>query len=183
MKKEKFNIKDYNHIIKFIEEKNFIKAEEELFKIIDDKKDQFYSHQLLGIVYSKTGNIDKALSHYQTSINLNSKNTGALFNLAMLYKSLNKDDSAVEYFLKVIKYDPKLIEPYLYIASIYEKKKKLNEANNFYQKALSLNKDYLPTNQSYSKFLMRAGEIPKGLSYQYKYFGIIKFKSKDIKII
>ena len=125
MEKEKFNIKDYNHIIKFIEEKNFIKAEEELFKIIDDKKDQFYSHQLLGIVYSKTGNIDKALSHYQTSIDLNSKNTGALFNLAMLYKSLNKDDSAVEYFLKVIKYDPKLIEPYLYIASIYEKKKKI----------------------------------------------------------
>ena len=46
MEKEKFNIKDYNHIIKFIEEKNFIKAEEELLKIIDDKKDQFYPHQL-----------------------------------------------------------------------------------------------------------------------------------------
>ena len=183
MEKENFNIKDYNHIIKLIEEKNFLKAEEELFKIINDKKNQFYSHQLLGVVYSNTGNIDKALSHYQTSINLNPKNSGALFNLAMLYKTLNKDDSAVEYFLKVTKLDPKLIEPYLYIASIYEKKKKLNEANNFYQKALSLNKDYLPTNQSYSKFLMKAGEIPKGLSYQYKYFGIIKFKSKDMEIL
>lgn len=123
MEKEKFNIKDYNHIIKLIEEKNFLKAEEELFKIVNDKKNQFYSHQLLGVVYSNTGNIDKALSHYQTSINLNPKNSGALFNLAMLYKTLNKDDSAVEYFLKVTKFDPKLIEPYLYIASIYEKKK------------------------------------------------------------
>lgn len=183
MEKEKFNIKDYNHIIKFIEEKNFLKAEEELLKIINDKKNQFYSHQLLGVVYSNNGNIDKALSHYQTSINLNPKNSGALFNLAMLYKTLNKDDSAVEYFLKVTKFDPKLIEPYLHIASIYEKKKKLNEANSFYQKALSLNKDFLPTNQSYSKFLMKAGEIPKGLSYQYKYFGIIKFKSKDMEIL
>ena len=183
MEQEKFNIKDYDFIIKLLKEENFIKAEGELVKIISDKKDQFYTHQLLGIVYSKIGDVDKALSHYQISIKLNPKNSGALFNLAILYKNLNKNDKAIEYFLKVIEFDPNFIEAYLNIAKIHDKQKKIIEANNFYQKALSINKNYIPTNKSYSKFLIKVGEIPKGLSYQYKHFGIIKFKSKNMEII
>ena len=183
MEEQKFNLKEYNYIIKFIEENKLNTAKEELIRIVNDKKNEFYPYQLLGIVYSKIGELEKALSHYQISIKINPKNSGALFNLAMMYKNLNKIDNAIENFLKVIEFDPNFIEAYLNVAKIYDKQKKIIEANNFYQKALSLNRNYLPTNKSYSKFLMRVGEIPKGLSYQYKHFGIVKFKSKKIEII
>lgn len=177
------NLKEFKDIIKSIEEKKYNEAETALLKITDKRKNEFYPYQLLGILYTKIGSYDKALKHYEISLQINSKNPGLYFDLGMMYRMLNRDNKSIEYFLKATELNPNIIDAYLNIAKIYEKQKKFLDANKFFQKALSLNKDYIPSNKSYSNFLIKAGEISKGLSYQYKYLGVIRFKKENLEII
>ena len=143
------NIKNYSYIIKLIEENNLSEAEKNLLKIIDEKQNEFYPHQLLGFVYSKTGDLEKSLFYYNQSLEINQNNPGLCLS----------------------------------IAKIFENQKKLLEANKFYQQGLSINKNYAPLIKSYSNFLIKFGELSKGLSFQYKHFGIIRFNKQDFEII
>lgn len=183
MSEENINSKEFKDIIRYIEDRKYIEAETSLKKILNERKNEFYPHQLLGILYSKIEDYEKALQHYEESIKINPKNPGIYFDLGNMYRSLNNNDKSIEFFLKAIELNPNIVDAYLNIAKIYEKQKKLVDANKFFLKALSLNKNYIPSNKSYSNFLLKAGEISKGLSYQYKYLGIIRFNKEDLEII
>lgn len=149
MSEIELNIKKYSHIVKLIEDNNLSEAEKNLLKTIDEKQNEFYPHQLLGFVYTKTGNIEKSLYHYYKSLEINQNNPGLCLS----------------------------------IAKIFENQKKILEANKFYQQGLSINKNYAPLIKSYSNFLIKFGELSKGLSFQYKHFGIIRFNKQDFEII
>ena len=184
MSNENIISEELQKIIKLIEKKNYTEAEAALIKIVDEKNNEFYPHQLLGILYSKTGEFDKAKKHFENSLKINPKNPGLYFDLGTMYKLLNDDEKSLECFFKVIELNPNIIDAYLSIAKIYEKQKKMVDANKFFQKALALNKDYLPSNKAYSYFLIKGhGEITKGLSYQYKHLGIIQFNKENLKIV
>ena len=183
MSNENIISEELQKIIKLIEKKNYTEAEAALIKIVDEKNNEFYPHQLLGILYSKTGEFDKAKKHFENSLKINPKNPGLYFDLGTMYKLLNDDEKSLECFFKVIELNPNIIDAYLSIAKIYEKQKKMVDANKFFQKALALNKDYLPSNKAYSYFLIRHGEITKGLSHQYKHLGIIQFNKENLKIV
>ena len=183
MSEENTISEEFKNIINLIEKKNYKEAETTLIEIVNEKSDDFYPHHLLGILYSKTGDFNKAKSHYENSLKLNPKNPGIYFDLAMMYKMLNDYDKSIDNFLKAVELNPNIIDAYLNIAKIYEKQKKMMEANKFFLKALSLNKDFLPSNKSYSNFLIRGGEISRGLSYQYKHLGTIRFNKKNLEII
>ena len=149
MSEIELNIKKYSHIVKLIEDNNLSEAEKNLLKTIDEKQNEFYPHQLLGFVYSKTGDLEKSLFYYNQSLEINQNNPGLC----------------------------------LTIAKIFENQKKILEANKFYQQGLSINKNYAPLIKSYSNFLIKFGELSKGLSFQYKHFGIIRFNKQDFEII
>ena len=136
MSEIELNIKKYSHIVKLIEDNNLSEAEKNLLKTIDEKQNEFYPHQLLGFVYTKTGNVEKSLYHYYKSLEINQNNPGLCLSI-----------------------------------------------DKFYQKGLSINKNYAPLIKSYSNFLIKFGELSKGLSFQYKHFGIIRFNKQDFEII
>ena len=60
--------------------------------------------------------------------------------------------------------------------------KNLIEADKYYQKALSVNRDCTQLNRAYSKFLINAGEVSKGMSSMYKNFGNIRFGKLNLEI-
>jgi len=90
---------------------------------------------------------------------------------------------SIYHFLKVIEFQPNYKEAYLNIINIYENDNQIFEANKYYLKGLSIFKDDLELNRNYSKFLIKVGEVTKGLSYQYKYLGIVRFEKSGVKII
>lgn len=183
MSEEKINSKEFKDIIKSIEDRKYTEAETALLEIISKRENEFYPYQLLGILYSKMGDFNQALKNYEKSLEINSKNPGLYFDLGNVYRALNDNQKSIEFFLKTIELNPNVIDAYLNIAKIYEKQKKMLDANKFFLKALSLNKDHIPSNKSYSNFLIKAGEITKGLSYQYKYLGVIRFNKDNLEII
>ncbi len=142
-------MKEFDNIQTLIEEEKFLDAEKKLIELIKQNEKNFYSHQLLGIIYKKKNDLQKSIYH----------------------------------FLKVIELQPNYKEAYLNIANIYENTNQIFEANNYYLKGLSIYKDDLELNRNYSKFLIKVGEITKGLSYQYKYLGIVRFEKSGVKII
>ena len=183
MNKDNSKLKKYDEVINLIKSNDYKNAEVNLLKIIKDEKNDFYLHQLLGIVYSKLGDLKKSISHFEISIKINPQNHGAIFNLAMIYLEQGNLDKSKDLFFKTIELDKNFIEAYLNLAKIFEKQQNFIESDKYYQKSLSINSEHLPSIRSYSNFLVNIGEISRALSYQYKYFGIIKFNNDKPEII
>ena len=183
MNKDNSKLKKYDDVINLIKSKNYKDAEINLLNVVKDEKNDFYPHQLLGIVYSKLGDLNKAISHFEISVKINPKNPGVIFNLAMIYQDQGNLEKSKDFFLKTIELDKNFIEAYLNIAKVFEKQQNFIESDKYYQKCLSINSEYLPAIRLYSNFLVNIGEISRALSYQYKYFGIIKFNNDKPEII
>lgn len=182
MNKDNSKLKKYGDVINLIKSKNYKDAEINLLNVVKDERNDFYPHQLLGIVYSKLGDLNKAISHFEISFKINPKNPGVIFNLGMIYLEQGNLDKSKEFFFKTVELDKNFTEGYLNLAKVFEKQQNFIESDKFYQKSLSINNEYLPAIRSYSNFLINIGEISKALSYQYKYFGIIKFNNDKPEI-
>ena len=75
------------------------------------------------------------------SLNINPKNPGVFFNLGIIYQKLKNLDKSKESYLKSVEIDPNFIDAYVNLAKVYESEIKMHEANKYYLKAMSLNKD------------------------------------------
>ena len=74
------------------------------------------------------------------------------------------------------------IDVHINIAQIYEREKKIFDADNHYQKAFSIKKDHPYLNRAYARFLINTGEIKKGLSLMYNNIGCIRFGKSNVEI-
>ena len=173
---------EFKDIINLIKNKSFKEAEDALNKLLNENKNDFYIHQLLGIVYQNTLNFDKSVNHFNLSLNIMPKNAGVLYNLGIINRQLNNLEKAKEYFLKSLEINPSFIDGYINIAQIFEKEKKIFDADNYFQKDFSIKKDHPTLNRAYAKFLFNIGELKKGLSYIYKNFGYIRFGKSNVEI-
>ena len=172
----------FKDIIKLIESKNYNKAKDLLNKLLDEKKNDFYIYQLLGIIYQYTGNLEESIQNFNLSLNMMPKNAGVLYNLGIINRRLNNLEKAKEYFFKSLEINPSFIDGYINIAQICEIEKKIIDADNHYQKAFSIKKDHHSLNRAYAKFLFNTGELKKGLSHMYKNFGYIRFGKSKVEI-
>ncbi len=176
------NVKKYQHTINLIKTKNYEESISNLKNFIEEDSNDYYAHQLIALVYMDSKNFDEAIKHLDISIGINSDNP-AYYNLGVIYRNLKKFDKSQEFFLKTIEKNPNFIDAYLNIAKIYENNQNFNEADKFYQKALLIDKKNLSSNKLYSNFLIKNGEVTKGLAFHYKYFGVIRFEENELKII
>lgn len=180
---KKINVEKYQKTINLIKSKEYDKSITNLKKFIEEDNKDYYAHQLISLVYMNFKDFDEAISHLNISISINSNNPGAYYNLGVIYRTLKKFDKSQEFFLKTIQKDPNFIDAYLNIAKIFEINHNFIDADKFYQKSLLINKENLSSNKLYAQFLIKSGEVTKGLAYQYKYFGAIRFDGDEFKIV
>jgi len=176
-------MKTIQDIIEIIKAEKYEEAKIELEKIINLKKNDFQAHHVLGVVFAKLNNLDMAINNLNLSVKINPENKGAYFELGNIYRMLNNTNESKNYFLKALNVDPKFIEAFISLAKINEDENNLLETDKIYQKALSVNSEHLQLNKAYANFLIRAGEISKGLSFQYKYSGVIRFSKNNLEIL
>ena len=172
----------FKDIIKLIENRNYNEAKDLLNRLLDEKKNDFYIYQLLGIISQYTGNLEESIYNFNLSLNIMPKNAGVLYNLGVINRRVNNLEKAKEYFFKSLEINQNFIEGYINIAQIYEREKNFFDADNHYQKAFSINKDHPALNRAYARFLINAGELKKGLSLMYKNFGFIRFGKSNVEI-
>lgn len=172
----------FKDIIKLIESKNYDEAKNFLNRLLDEKKNDFYVYQLLGIISQYTGNLEDSINNFNLSLDLMPKNAGVLYNLGVINRRLNNLEKAKKYFFKSLEINPSFIDGYINIAQIYEREKKIFDSNKYYQKAFSIKKDHPALNRAYARFLINIGELKKGLSFMYKNFGYIRFGKLNVEI-
>ena len=172
----------FKDIIKLIESKNYNEAKDLLNKLLDEKKNDFYIYQLLGIISQYTGNLEESIYNFNLSLNIMPKNAGVLYNLGIINRRLNNLEKSKEYFFKALEINQNFIEGHINIAQIFEKEKNFFAADNHYLKAFSINKDHPSLNRAYARFLINVGELKKGLSLMYKNFGRIRFGKSKVEI-
>ncbi len=92
-------------------------------------------HYSLGVVYSKRGQIEKALEHYERAVQLKPNFKNALFNLASCLESLKKFERAVDYYEQVINLPGEKDEldnhALIHLSQIYEKLGEIEKARKY----------------------------------------------------
>ena len=176
-------MKKIQEVIEIIKTGKYEDAKIELEKIISINKDDFQAHHVLGVVFAKLNDFNQAIDSINLSVKINPGNKGAYFELGNIYRIQNNTNESKNNFLKALNVDPSFIEAHISLAKINESENNLLETDKIYQKALLINNEHLQLNKAYANFLIRSGEISKGLSFQYKYSGVIRFNKNHLEVL
>lgn len=102
-----------------------------------------------------SGEVEEAINYHLQFLekfpNMREFTNRSANNLGLCYYQQKKYRSAFKYFLEALKADTRFIEPYLFLALIYEKAKQYDEAIKMYEKAekLEMPKTIVPVHQDY----------------------------------
>lgn len=93
----------------------------------------------LGLAYQGHGDLDRALSNYLKSIEIDSKFSEAYNNAGLIYRMQNEFDKALDYFNKALEIDPSNAKIYNNIGVVYYKRGDTEKAFENYSEAIKLN--------------------------------------------
>ncbi|MDZ7832234.1 MAG: tetratricopeptide repeat protein [Desulfobacterales bacterium] len=94
------------------------------------------THFHLGAAYTKTGQPEKAESHYRKAIALGPKHAKAHFNLAQLLTEKGNMESAAHHYKKVIEIEPDYTDAHVNLGNIYARESDYNKAKDHFHRAL-----------------------------------------------
>jgi len=95
-------------------------------------------HNNLGDVYSRQGDLPKAVEEFKTAIEINPNYADAYHNLANTYEQMNQSDAAIENYQKALSINPKLWQSYQNLAQIYFNAGDFQKALENMKKALEI---------------------------------------------
>ncbi|MCP4665287.1 MAG: tetratricopeptide repeat protein [Deltaproteobacteria bacterium] len=101
--------------------------------------DRLGLHKHLGYLYTKTGQVKEAISHYARAAYLDEKDANVFYNLSYLHEKIGEKKKAELFLVKAIKREPKDVENRLKLASGLIKRKKMKEAEAYLKEALQEN--------------------------------------------
>ncbi len=113
-------------------------ALEGYLQFIHDHSSTARSFFNLGYLYSEMGEIEEAISAYQTALKINPRHSESLYNLGNLLKGADHEKEALDMYQKAIEVDPRNSNAYLNIGIIYGRKGQDDKAKEMYHKALQV---------------------------------------------
>jgi len=96
----------------------------------------------LGFAYGKREDYDKAIAHYERSIEIRPNYPKALDNLGALYSKKGDQQKAAGYFRRAIKLDPDYAKAYNNLGIAYGKEAHYDRAIAYFEKAIELDPDF-----------------------------------------
>jgi len=129
-----------------------------------DRKTSFtLSHYIIGGMYERLGDIDRAIQEYKKALKLDYKNAVIHLSLASAYLKKNDTSKVIEELNLAIKFEPEAVEPHAILALLYFSQDKLVEAGKEYEKALQ-----------------KASKLDPGNLNIYKKLGILYLQQKNL---
>jgi tetratricopeptide (TPR) repeat protein len=102
-------------------------------KLIEKDKDSDILYFNLGIIYSKMGKVDEAISALGEAVKLNPRYLEACMGLGVLYETKNDLASAVKHYDKALEIDPTNVNVYHRLGFVLTKDKRYSEAAAVYE--------------------------------------------------
>ena len=128
--------REYNLALKLTEEKLFDLAVEAVSKSIKARTDITEPHVLLGFLYLKGNEVDKALAEFNEALRLNPQSHDAKTGLSSTLLLNGEIDKAVEILNEALRVNPHPQMTYYKLGIAYEMKGETAQAVEMYRKAL-----------------------------------------------
>lgn len=116
-------------------------------------------HNNIGLLYSKKGEIDKAIVYYLKALELNPNNVKAYQNLGNAYYALNKYEEAMHKYKKVINLSPNYSKGYYNLGNVYSVMKRSEEALHLFEKSIELDPLFAPAHNNLANLLIKTGKL------------------------
>ena len=124
----------------------------------------FISHNNMGIAMRETGNLDKAISHYEKTINIRPTHAKTHYNLGIVLEDKGKLNEAISSYLQAIQYKPDYPTAYYNLGVILTKQGKLDSAISSFQQALRFRPDFVNAHYNLGAVLAQSGKPAEAAS-------------------
>ena len=131
--------KEIELVIQLYRSKKLLKAEKACKKLIKQRSNIGFVHNLLGLIIFQQGKFSESIKYFNEGIKAEPKNAIIYNNLGNAYKSLEIYDKAEHFYLKSIDLNNGIIEPLNNLGNLYLFMNKSDEAINCFKKAISIN--------------------------------------------
>lgn len=111
----------------------------ESIKYLSQATEDIEACNLLGVIYEKRGNFEKAIGQLKQALKIDPNSKKAYNNLGVVYEKMHQIDKAIEMYKQAIDKASDYAKPYESLARIYIRKGELNDALRVSQKAVKLN--------------------------------------------
>ncbi len=127
--------------------------------VVDKSPRKSRPHYNLAVSHYLKGDMDKAIRHYSTSIQLNPFNVAAHENLGTLYANTGRLDMAVRQYKTALSIKPGYYEARYNLANTYRKMGEAHFAEREYHAVLSINPEYGPAHNNLGLLYAQQGRF------------------------
>lgn len=123
----------------------------------------YLAHYNLGSAFLKKGELDKAIAHFQESIEIKPDYVEAYGNLGLAHLQKREPDEAIRYFSKALERSPDLADLHNNFGNALAQKAQPKEAIAHYEKALQIKPDYADVHNNFGSALMQMGQVDEAI--------------------
>src|SRR5437667_2387587 len=139
--------------------------------------DNDVAHNNLGFIFLRRGELDEAISHFQTALNIRADNTQTHYNLgsALVHNNLGNAlvrkklvDEAITHYEKAVELRPDYADGHYNLGSALLQEGRIDEAIAHWQKTVSLQPNDAEAHTTLGDALLRKGEIGQAIAHYEK---------------
>jgi tetratricopeptide (TPR) repeat protein len=136
--------------------------------------DNDVAHNNLGFIFLRRGELDEAISHFQTALNIRANNPQTHYNLgsALVHNNLGNAlvrkklvDEAITHYEKAVELRPDYADGHYNLGSALLQEGRIDEAIAHWQKTLSLQPNDAEAHTTLGDALLRKGEIGQAIAH------------------
>jgi tetratricopeptide (TPR) repeat protein len=117
------------------------------------------AHNNLGVVLAQKGQIDEAIAHYQTALQMQPDYSDADYNLGNALLEKGQIDEALRHCERAVKLQPNDPEAQVALANVLFHKRRVDDAIDHYKKALAIRPYYFPAHYNLGRAFIEKGEV------------------------
>jgi len=137
---------------------------------------KYRPHNNLAIALLLRGELDDAITEYQTSVELNPRDADAHSNLGVAYFRKGWVDQAIEEFSAAVQLSPGFVTAHNNLGEAYNRKEYLDKAIESYRTAIKLKPDYAEARNNLGSAYIKKGWIDKAIE---EYQSALKIKPNE----
>ena len=157
--------KDLEKFISFLKNNQIKEAEEEILKLLANKRDDYLLLNNYGLVLSFKNDFFAAINQFKKVINLKNDFYQAYYNIAFLYFKLSLVDESLNYLKKYLEYEFTNCDAYNLFGIILMEKSLFDEAIFNFNKCILLKFDYINAHNNLGIAFYKKKEFKKSIYF------------------
>jgi tetratricopeptide (TPR) repeat protein len=126
--------------------------------------DNLMGHNNLGAVLLQKGNVDGAMVHFQTALQINPDYAEAHYNFGMALNRMGNVDEAIAQYQTALQLKPGYAKVHNNLGNALLQKGNVNEAIAQYQTALQIKPDYADAHNNLGNALLKTGNVSEAIA-------------------